>query len=167
MSSVVDHPVRHVSIGESAIGHGPLILEANLGSCLGIAIAWPAVRRFALAHVLLPQAPPGETRFSRYADSAPGFLLRRLEVPEDDRSELRAVIGGGGAMYALSPAAPAIGPKNVTTGRAALRRCRVRLLGEDVGADFPRRIRVNCDSGVVEVIRMMGDQATSMSWNLA
>jgi chemotaxis protein CheD len=162
MSEATD--VTHVSIGGSIVGQPGAILEANLGSCLGIAIIWPEEGTFGLAHCLLPKHPgtPTERRFARFADTAPRYLLRRLRVPPKRLGQLRAVIGGGAAMYADSTAC--VGRQNVLAGRRALRQLGVRIAAQDVGDEVPRRIRVHGESLTVSVVRML-EKPTTKTWS--
>ena len=162
MSSEPD--VTHVTIGGSIVGQPEDILEANLGSCLGIAIVWPEEGTFGLAHCLLPKHPgtPTERRFARFADTAPRYLLRRLRVPPKRTRQLRAVIGGGAAMYSSSTSC--VGRQNVLAGRRALRQLGVRIAAQDVGDEVPRRIRVHGGTLTISVIRML-EQPTTKTWS--
>lgn len=163
---MMDAEVTHVAIGSCARGDGSTILEANLGSCLGIALVWPQEGAFALAHCLLPSHPGNATdrRFSRFASSAPAHLMRRLRVPKDRTHELRAVLGGGASLYGARSSAE-VGRLNIVAGRAALRAAGIKLIGHDVGSDIPRRIRIHGGALAVSVIRVLA-QPTKTEWML-
>ncbi len=154
--------VTHVAIGSCALGDASTILEANLGSCLGIALLWPEEGAFALAHCLLPSHPGTGTdrRFSRFASTAPAHLIRRLRVPKRKMHEVRAVLGGGASLYGVRSSAD-IGRQNIAAGRAALRTAGIKLIGHDVGCDIPRRIRIHGDGLAVSVIRMLPEPTTT------
>lgn len=158
--------LRHVGIGSSRMSATDEVLEANLGSCLGIAIAWAAERRFALAHCLLPHRPAADTRYARYADSAPHYLLKCLKVPPNRVRELRAIVGGGGKLFGSPGQRTQIGAENIEAGRTALRALGVRVLGMDVGDQIARRIRVNAGTGEISIIRMKTDEPTFLTWRL-
>ncbi|MGA7816957.1 hypothetical protein [Caballeronia sp.] len=49
-----------VRIGEVKTAGRDVILRATLGSCVGIGVLWRSRGLYALAHCLLPDAPPGE-----------------------------------------------------------------------------------------------------------
>ncbi|MEM9068946.1 MAG: chemotaxis protein CheD [Myxococcota bacterium] len=133
---------HHAGIGELRLGKADDVLNANLGSCVGIAIGWAQAGKMGLVHVLLP-APEdlSDIRYTRYASTAVDHVLRRMRVPKDRVGELRAVIAGGAAMYGENGG---VGAENIREGLAALRRARVRLIGKDVGGLKGRRLVVDC-----------------------
>lgn len=150
----------HLGIGEGAVQRNG-VLVANLGSCLGIAIGWPEAGVFGLVHALMPTHPGGrDKRLTRYADTAVQYLLESMEVRKRDLSKLSAVIAGGAAMYT---SANRVGEKNATSGRAALRRAGIRVVGMDVGGHDGRRIYLDCQSGRARSIRL-NQQAEVTEW---
>lgn len=159
---MMDTDVTHVAIGSYGLGDESTILEANLGSCLGIALLWPDEGAFALAHCLLPSHPGTATdrRFSRFASSAPAHMIRRLRIPKRKMHEVRGVLGGGASLYGARSSAE-IGRQNIAAGRAALRAAGIKLIGQDVGLDIPRRIRVSGEGLAVSVIRMLHEPTTT------
>ena len=164
-SSVLNPTITRVGIGGNAVGQGECILEAQLGSCLGIALIWRQEGTFALAHCLLPiRRSAGDMRFSRYADTAPAYLLRRLKVPADRVGEIRAIIGGGADMYAGTSLR--VGELNIKHGKAALRAVGVRVLGADVGLNTARRITIDGGKRRVCVIQLEDPQSPKVqTWS--
>ncbi|MED5372196.1 MAG: chemotaxis protein CheD [Myxococcota bacterium] len=150
--------IEAVTIGRGLIFLAPKVAESNLGSCLGIALSWPEEGRFGLAHCLLPSRDrdPGDTRYYRYADTAPRFLLKRMGVPPERRSEVRACLAGGAELFEGSR--QGVGASNVKAGVGALRELGVRIRARDVGGQTARRMRVDAKTGLVTVIQMDGPQ---------
>ena len=157
--------MKRVDIGELAVAGAGESMETNLGSCLGIAILWPARRRVVLCHVLLPEHPgtPTDRRYARYADTAPRHMLRRLRVPDEHLRSLRVVIAGGATLYAQTNQ---IGAKNIRHGVRALRALGLRILGRDVGEGWTRRMRVSAETGCVEVTRTAEADHTTRTWRV-
>lgn len=89
---------HHVSAGCFFIGHTqPLLLEAYLASCVGLAAFDPRTGTGGMAHFLLPEptAAEGFLHPEKYASSGVPLFLRRLEEAGARRPSLRAVIAGG------------------------------------------------------------------------
>jgi len=156
-----------VTIGRGLILLPPKQAEANLGSCLGIAVAWPEENRFALIHCLLPDRDkhPTDNRYFRYASSAPSFLLKRMGVPADRVRELRAIVAGGSDMYNSKKGG--VGGQNIKFGIAALRALRIRILGRDVGGSLPRKIRLDAATGLVTATQLdVVNGSKEKTWHL-
>lgn len=87
---------HHVSAGESFVGRTqPLVLEAYLASCVGLAAYDPKGGVGGMAHFLLPEPISSAVTPEKYAASGVPRLLRRLEEAGARRERLRAVIAGG------------------------------------------------------------------------
>ncbi len=89
---------HHVSAGCYFIGHTqPLLLEAYLASCVGLAVFDPRSGTGGMAHFLLPEpvAAEGLIHPEKYASTGVPLFLRRLEESGARRQGLRAAIAGG------------------------------------------------------------------------
>lgn len=97
---------HHVSSGTFIISeHQPMILEAYLSSCVGIALYDPQQDVGGLLHVLLPEPPSSEERVEdelKYASTAlPGFL-QTLSKSGARRQNLKACVAGGALVRPLA-----------------------------------------------------------------
>jgi putative nucleotidyltransferase with HDIG domain len=89
---------HHVSAGNFHVGSKqPLILEAYLGSCVGLAMVDSAAGVGGLAHFLLPEPVSLESTFQpeKYAASGIPLFLQALYDAGARREDLRATMAGG------------------------------------------------------------------------
>ena len=92
---------RHVSAGNFHVGYRqPLILEAYLGSCVGLAMVDAEAGVGGLAHYLLPEPISHEGLFQpeKYASSGIPLFLRALYDAGARRECLKATMAGGALM---------------------------------------------------------------------
>lgn len=96
---------HHVSAGTFIISeHQPMILEAYLSSCVGIALYDPQQEVGGLLHVLLPE-PPSKERVEdelKYASTALPVFLRALAQAGASRQDLQACVAGGALVRPLA-----------------------------------------------------------------
>jgi chemotaxis protein CheD len=139
--------VINVHIGEVRVGRENSVLQAILGSCVGIAFIWRERRLCGLAHCLLPNR--GDENFTlgaRYVDQAVTSLFRLLNVRAQETSQIEAILAGGGNM--TCPAgfddSKLVGAVNARSARAELARHGVSVVFCDVGGEEGRKIFVDC-----------------------
>lgn len=134
---------------------GDVLTTVGLGSCVAIALYDPVVRVGGLAHVLLPS--PALSRDQDNAAKFPQTALPRLLALMAERGasprRVTARLAGGASMFAnLSPpGAIQMGERNVVACKQALAEHNVPLVGEAVGGDFGRTVRLYVESGRVDV----------------
>lgn len=149
-----------VGIGQLAVEHGPALLKATLGSCVGLALIWRAQRRYALAHCLLPASPtanpaPG----ARYVNQAVTSLLQALQAGPDAYGQIEAHVAGGANMMLRAPVAGRVAHIGQLNSEAALHELGkrgIRILSTDVGGNTARQIMLDCASGEVTVQHLAG-----------
>lgn len=140
------HDIR-VRMCEASIGQPGDVLHAVLGSCVGIGLLWRKRGMCALAHCLLPEAPPGDTGpAAKYVSSALPALLTHLGASKAQYTEIDAVIAGGACMVprAKTPRHGQIGEQNAQTARRLLAAAGIRVVHADLGGDLGRRLRIDC-----------------------
>ncbi len=89
---------RHVSAGNFQVGHSqPLILEAYLGSCVGLALVDVEAGVGGLAHYLLPEPVSYEGHFQpeKYASCGLPLFLESLYERGAQKQGLKATLAGG------------------------------------------------------------------------
>ena len=145
-----------VSVAGAAIAKGNDILATvGLGSCVAILLHDPLVRVAGMAHVLLP-APHGtcgSADMARYATTAVPFLLQEMVRGGADRTRVNARIVGGANLFgsSRSVAVIAAGERNLEAVRDALEWAAVPVVGEEVGRDHGRSVRMRAADGRVVV----------------
>jgi chemotaxis protein CheD len=122
----------------------------TLGSCIGLCLFWPAEQRVALAHILLPEPKDGLSeaahKASRYATTAPRFLLDLLGVKPGQHRKIEAYLAGGGELYSSETTAPElasarnVGPQNIMHVEQTLSSLRVRVCRRDLGGSTSRQL---------------------------
>ncbi|MBE3577309.1 MAG: chemotaxis protein CheD [Limnochordales bacterium] len=126
----------------------------GLGSCVALILADPGTRILAMAHVVLPH-PPGDIPvppLTRYATSAPSFLVERMVARGARQDRLVAWLVGGAQVLALKQTEP-IGTRNVEVLRQELHRMGIPVIGEAVGGTFGRTLYCYPQRGLLVVSR--------------
>lgn len=91
--------ILDVHIGEVKIAKNGEILQAILGSCVGIGIIWKDKSICGLAHCLLPESPvPTFEIGGRFVDQAIRSLMALMKIRQEDLNSVALVIVGGGNM---------------------------------------------------------------------
>jgi chemotaxis protein CheD len=115
----------------------------------------PEARVGGLAHVLLPSPALArdDGKPARFPDSAVARLLQLMTAKGAQRRRITARLAGGASMFAaLAPAGTVqMGERNLVASREALAAHQVPLVGEAVGGDYGRTVRLRVSDGVVEV----------------
>ena len=136
-------------------GADDVLVTVGLGSCVAIALYDAVARVGGLAHILLPSPA-----LSRAADNAAKFpqlalprLIELMAARGASSKRIAARIAGGASMFAnLAPSGTIqMGERNVVATRQALSATGVPLVGEAVGGDFGRTVRLFVADGRLEV----------------
>ncbi len=146
-----------VGISEHKVALAPAVLVTyGLGSCVGIALYDPHVRAGGLAHTLLP-APvrnvEGTEKTAKFTCWAVDLMVEELVKCGCAPGRLVAKLAGGATMFEpkYRSAHGGIGERNVTTAKAALERCGIPLVAEDIGEDYGRSLEFNTATGIIMV----------------
>jgi chemotaxis protein CheD len=132
-----------------------VLVTVGLGSCVAVALHDPEARVGGLAHVLLPSPAlsRSEENPAKFPQTAVPRLLELMVGLGAVRRRITARLAGGASMFGnISPAGTIqMGERNVVACRQVLEQLRVPLLGEAVGGDYGRTVRLDVSSGRVEV----------------
>ena len=138
--------ILKVLIGQVHLTRPPNLMEAVLGSCVGVAIFDEKDGIAGLAHVFLPDSggKPAETLPGKYADHAVESLVEGIRS-HGGNGKLRAKIAGGARMFgpAKEGAPPDVGTLNIAATREALKRFDIPIIGADTGGTCGRRVCFN------------------------
>ncbi len=147
---------RIVRVGELAVGQGKdVLVTIGLGSCVGIILYDPVAKIGGLAHILLPSpalirrdGSPG-----RFPQTAVPRLIDLMGEQGANRRRVVARLAGGASMFAAlaPPGSIQMGERNIVASRQVLHTLGVPLVGEAVGGDYGRTIRMIVETGTVEV----------------
>ncbi len=143
-----------VAMAEMRVESKPIELVTSVGSCVAICLYDSTSRCGGLAHIMLPNSaiapqdfPPG-----KFADTAIPVLANAVREISGKEARLSAKIAGGANIFKLeSSNGPTIGEKNIEAVKMALKATRIKLVAEDVGGSYGRRITFNIGNGAVAI----------------
>lgn len=117
-----------------------------LGSCISACIRDPMVKVGGMNHFLLPEAGSSSEDGARYGAFAMEKLINEIIKLGGIKSRLEVKLFGGGNVIESSAM---IGSKNVKFAKEYVRREGLKIVSEDLGGDYPRRIHYYPDTGKV------------------
>lgn len=136
-------------------GADDVLLTVGLGSCVAILLHDAEARVGGMAHILLPS--PALSRVdanpAKFPQSAVPRLLQLMVAEGAQTERITARLAGGASMFAAlaPPGTVQMGERNLVAARQALNSHGVPLVGEAVGGDFGRTVRMRVRDGHVEV----------------
>jgi chemotaxis protein CheD len=136
-------------------GAGDLLVTVGLGSCIAIVLHDALARVGGLAHVLLPS--PALSRADGNPAKTPQTAVPRLlelmaKRGASPRRVTARLVGGASMFAALSPPGTIqMGERNVVASRQVLHSHGIPLVGEAVGGDYGRTVRLEVSDGKLEV----------------
>jgi len=145
-----------VAMAEMKVESKPIELVTSVGSCVAICLYDSTNKCGGLAHIMLPNSAIAPQDFPpcKFADTAIPALSSAVREISGKETLLSAKIAGGANIFKFeNNTGPTIGTKNVEAVKASLNENGIRLVAEDVGGSYGRRIAFNLRSGSV-VIRM-------------
>lgn len=141
----------NVGVADLATSSSPDVLKTILGSCIGIAIYSPKDRIGGLLHIMLPQLNNGDMNKAKYANTGIPMLISTIENRYGiKRHTLIAKIAGGANMFSFIKNTNTIfdiGNRNISAVKYLLKELGIPIVGEDVGANYGRRIEFYLESG--------------------
>jgi chemotaxis protein CheD len=145
-----------VKVAELQVGSGDeVLMTVGLGSCVAILLHDAAARVGGLAHVLLPS--PALSRVDANVAKFPQTAVPKLlELMAKQGASPRRITGrlvGGASMFAAlaPPGTIQMGERNLVASRQVLNAHGIPLVGEAVGGDYGRTVRLRVADGEVEV----------------
>lgn len=138
-----------VGIAEYEVtANGATLTTSGLGSCVGVGLYDTDTGIAGLVHVMLPAADEmDDGKPAKFADTGTALLVEKLESAGADRGTIEAKIAGGSDMLDFSEGGSGIGDRNVDQVKRTLDEHDVTLVGEDVGGDHGRSIRLESATG--------------------
>ena len=148
-----------VDIADFAVaGNGAILVTSGLGSCVALSLHDPSTGVAGLAHILLPSAGTGppSIRPAKYADTGVPLLVEEMRRHGAGARIVARMAGGARMFAALLSSGTNMGQRNVIATRSALVTLGIRVVGEDVGGEYGRSVRVDSTTGVMHVRSLMG-----------
>ena len=132
-----------------------VLVTLGLGSCVAILLYDAEARIGGMAHILLPS--PALSRMdanpAKFPQSAIPRLLELMIADGANHGRITARLAGGASMFAAlaPPGTIQMGERNLVASRQALGAHGVPLVGESVGGDYGRSVRLRVCDGQVEI----------------
>lgn len=154
----INPPVKEVRVAmaEMKIESNPIELVTSVGSCVAICLHDSTNKCGGLAHIMLPNSAiaPQDSLPCKFADTAVPALAKAVQKISGKEACLSAKIAGGANIFSdLNNNGQPIGMKNVDAVKAALNANKIKLVAEDVGGSYGRRIAFNIGTGIA-IIRL-------------
>ena len=132
-----------------------------LGSCVSACIRDPSVGVGGINHFMLPgDESGGNLSMNRYGAFAMENLINDIIKKGGSKRNLEIkLFGGGKIMRGLTD----IGEKNITFARSYLELEGYRVIAEDLGGEFSRKIVYFPSTGVVKVKRLRSVHMTTIA----
>lgn len=132
----------------------------GLGSCVGIALYDKTTKVTGLAHIMLPDSTKitKNENIAKFADTAIPETVRLMVQQGASKARIVAKIAGGADMFGLGTTAKAtfhVGESNIASVKATLAKLGIRLVAEDVGANYGRTVIINSEDGMF-IIKSVG-----------
>ena len=145
-----------VGIADMKICSAPdTITTIGLGSCVGIAIRDPHLKKGGLVHIMLPDSTQirGSNNIAKFADTGIEELVRMMEKEGCVRRRMEAKIAGGAQMFNLKTKSDlsGVGMRNVEAVKKKLKELGIPLLAEDTGKDYGRTVVFYPEDGQYEI----------------
>jgi len=127
---------------------GAVLTTSGLGSCIGVGLHDAESGTAGLVHVMLPSADEMEDgNAAKFADSGTELLVEEVEQVGASAGDIVAKIAGGSDMLDFSENGSGIGERNVEQVRETLDSFDIPIVGEDVGGDHGRSLRLEAGTG--------------------
>lgn len=146
--------------GEFYVSNQGELISTVLGSCVSACIRDPVAGVGGMNHFMLPMNKGGVNSITiknsdaaRYGNYAMEVLINELLKAGAKRRNLEVKLFGGGRVLA-SMASSDIGSKNIEFARSYLYEEGLRIVSEDLGDVFPRKVLYYPDTGRVRLKKL-------------
>lgn len=148
--------VVNVHAGDCFVTDKPDEMAATvLGSCISACVRDPYVNVGGMNHFLLPSSNAQDAESMRFGAFAMEKLINEILKRGGKKERLEVKLFGGGNVIASSAL---IGTKNIQFVHDYLALEELKVIGEDVGGTWPRKVRYMPYSGRAQVLKLRRDE---------
>jgi chemotaxis protein CheD len=145
-----------VRVADLRVGTGQdVLVTVGLGSCVAILLYDPVARVGGLAHILLPSQALSRTdqNAAKFPQTAIPHLVDLMAREGASPRRLTGRLVGGASMFAslAAPGTIQMGERNIVACRQVLHSQGIPLVGEAVGGDYGRTVKLRIADGQVDV----------------
>lgn len=120
------------------------IITLGLGSCVGVVLYDPAVKKCGMVHVMLPDSTSitNNRNIAKFADTGIEECLRRVIAIGGKKERMVAKIAGGAQMFNINTgnAMLRVGDRNVEAVKKKLKELNIPIIASDTGANYGRTV---------------------------
>ena len=135
------------------------IITLGLGSCVGVVLYDPVVKKCGMVHVMLPDstAITNNQNIAKFADTGIDECLRRVLAMGAKKERLISKIAGGAQMFSVNTSNTMlrVGDRNVEAVRKKLGELRIPIVAADTGENYGRTVVFYPETGEY-LIRAIG-----------
>lgn len=158
---------QHIPAGSYQVSaQGPLILEAYLGTCVGLTLICQSSGVGGLIHLLLPESPTpfGSNQPKKYAATGVPMFIKEMLDAGAQRDTLTACMAGGALVGPLSQhdLDLDIGGRTVEVTKKILAAQGIRLERTETGGFFTCRLSLDLTSGLSTIEPAGMDRASQV-----
>lgn len=151
--------VARILPGEYYVTPTDEVITTVLGSCISACVCDPQLNIGGMNHFMLPESEGGESRWgkteanvtNRYGNFAMESLINDILNLGGSKARLQVKIFGGGKIL---EAMTDIGRRNIDFVKSYLLAEQLKILSEDVGDRFPRKVNYYPATGKVRVKKL-------------
>lgn len=142
------------------------LISTLLGSCIAVCLYDLKSGVGGMNHFLLPEyagrkenGGNGQGLYSsaRYGVSAMEHLILEMQLQGADRTSLHAKVFGGGHVLSIGHSPNGVGERNIRFIREYLKTEKIKVVSEDTGGDFSRKILFNTEDYSVRLSKIPVD----------
>jgi chemotaxis protein CheD len=122
------------------------VIVTILGSCVAACIRDPIKKIGGMNHFLLPASEGKDGQSMRFGSYAMELLINELMKRGADRNRLEVKVFGGGRVV---PGLSDVGDRNIQFVLNFLKDEEIKVVSQDLGGDYPRRIHYYPETGRV------------------
>lgn len=120
------------------------IITLGLGSCVGVVLYDPVIKKCGMVHVMLPDSTTitNNQNIAKFADTGIEECLRRVLAIGARKDRLIAKIAGGAQMFSINTgnALLRVGDRNVEAVKKKLGELNIPIVASDTGANYGRTV---------------------------
>lgn len=126
--------------GEYCVSRSPINISTLLGSCVAVSLYNKKLKFGGMNHYMLPKSPDPHPKSTRYGDYSNELLIKFMKKGDANSANIEARILGGGHVVGHLHSGDGIAKANIEMARGILKKHDIKIIKEDVGGTFGRKI---------------------------
>lgn len=145
---------KFLTTGSVAVTSKPSVITTVLGSCVSVCL-WDVQKGIGgINHFKAPRPPRNRQNSSAYGEVAIPSLIEGMIKKGSKRSDLRAMLFGGGSVIPIIKGTDSIGADNVRFAEDTLKREGIKIVSRHTGRNYGRRVTFDTSNGTANIARI-------------